>query len=87
MTATSENYTVSYPASLAWTLKMRKQEFEKEMRLLSIIKLFELGQISSGKAASLLGISKIEFTNMLGKYCVSYIQTTEDELIEDFQNA
>ena len=78
MTATSENYTVSYPASLAWTLKMRKQEFEKEMRLLSIIKLFELGQISSGKAASLLGISKIEFTNMLGKYCVSYIQTTED---------
>ena len=87
MTATSENYTVSYPASLAWTLKMRKQEFEKEMRLLSIIKLFELGQISSGKATSLLGISKIEFTNMLGKYCVSYIQTTEDELIEDFQNA
>lgn len=79
---------ISYPESLALSLKMGDREFEQEMKTLSLVKLYELGKISSGIASQLLGISRIEFLNLLGKYKVSYFQNgNEEDLISDFDNA
>jgi len=81
-------YSVSFPKQLAFTLKMQEDEFVSEMRKLTLIKLYEIGKISSGNAAKFLNISRIEFLNLLSKYQVSFFCfTAEDELLNDFENA
>jgi predicted HTH domain antitoxin len=78
---------ISYPESLAFSLKMRSYEFEHEIKTISLVKLYELGKISSGIAANVLGISRLEFLKMLSFYNVSCFSVTNDELDTDFINA
>jgi predicted HTH domain antitoxin len=79
---------VSYPDSLAELLKMGNREFEKEMRLLSIMKLYETGKISSGMAAGILGFTRVEFLEKLADYQISIFQLQDDKsLDEDITNA
>jgi len=60
---------------------------EDEIKIAALVKLYELGKISSGKASKLLGISRIEFLNLLGKYKVQIEPDSEDELLKDIENA
>jgi len=60
---------------------------EDEIKIAALAKLYELGKISSGKAAELLGISRIEFLDLLGKYKVQIEPDTERELLKDIENA
>jgi predicted HTH domain antitoxin len=78
---------ISYPESLAFSLKMRKYEFEHEMKTISVVKLYELGKISSGMAANILGVSRLEFLKTLSFYDVSYFAVTNEELETDYINA
>lgn len=79
---------VKYPEELANSLKMGESEFEKEIRNLSLVKLFELGKISSGFAARLLNISRIDFLELLGKYKVSiFPDNLAQDLESDYNNA
>ena len=85
----SNQIQVPYPDSLAELLKMGKQEFEKEMRLLSLVKLYETGKISSGMASRILGMSRVDFLEQLGDYQVSLFQqpdekTLDEAMTEDF---
>jgi len=83
-----QQLSISYPESLADLLKMNSNEFVSEMKIMSIIKLYELGKISSGNAAKHLGISRIDFLELLGKYNVSFFpHGMEDELEKDLANA
>ena len=80
--------TINYPESLAFTLKMKSREFKREMKQLSLVKLYELGKLSSEQAANLLNITRIEFLDLLEKYNVSYFHKgLEDELDSDLKNA
>ena len=80
--------SINYPESLAFSLKMENQEFKSEMKTLSLIKLYELGKISSGFAAKLLDMNRIDFLDLLEKYNVSYLHKGfENELESDFLNA
>ncbi len=80
--------SINYPESLAFSLKMESQEFKNEMKTISIIKLYELGKISSGLAAKLLNMSRIDFLDLLEKYNVSYFHSgLENELESDLLNA
>jgi len=47
------------------------------------LKLYELGKISSGKAAKLAGISRVDFLMKLGRYKVSPFQVDLNEIIEE----
>ncbi len=79
---------INYPESLALSLKMEAREFEHEMKTISLVKLYELGKVSSGFAAKILNISRVEFLELLGKYNVSYFSKDIDDEIEiDFRNA
>jgi len=79
---------ISYPESLAFSLKMENGEFETEMKKISLVKLYELGKISSGLASKLLNLSRIDFLDMLEKYNVSYFHKgLENELESDLNNA
>jgi predicted HTH domain antitoxin len=44
--------------------------FAKEMRVLSAVKLFEMGRLSSGRAAELAGMPRVEFLLSLQRYKV-----------------
>jgi len=79
---------INYPESLAFSLKMDINEFKKEMKIISLVKLYELGKISSGLASKLLNLSRVDFLNLLHKYNVSYFSKgIEDELESDLSNA
>lgn len=80
--------TVTYPESLANNLKLADKEFEIEMKTVSLMKLYEIGKVSSGMAAKILGISRIDFVEKLGKYQVSLFNfRAENDLNEEITNA
>ncbi|MDP8289260.1 MAG: UPF0175 family protein [Candidatus Electryonea clarkiae] len=80
--------SINYPESLAFSLKMGDQEFRNEMKTLSLVKLYELGKISSGLAAKLLSMNRVDFLELLEKYNVSYFHKgLENELESDLRNA
>ena len=60
---------------------------EKDVKLATIIKLYEMEKISSSQAAKLLGISRIEFLDLLGKYKIQIPPSTKEELLKDIDNA
>lgn len=44
---------------------------EFEIKMIVAVKLFEIGKLTSGEAAEMVGLSKRAFIEMLGKYEVS----------------
>ena len=79
---------VPFPDELASMMKVNEADFASEMRLLAIVKLYELGKISSGKAAHLLGMQRIDFLETVGQYQVSILgEPGKSELEEDLLNA
>jgi predicted HTH domain antitoxin len=77
---------VSYPKTLAASLKMRDREFEQEIKTISMVKLYELGKVSSGMAARVLGISRLTFLDILFAHQVSCFPDAS-ELETDLINA
>jgi predicted HTH domain antitoxin len=69
------------------SLKETPEEFAKEIKLLAAIKLFELGRLSSGRAAQLAGLSRVAFLMKLKDYKISPISLSRDELKQDLANA
>lgn len=79
---------IGYPEFLANSMRLSDKDFENEIKTTSLIKLFELGKISSGVAANVLGLSRIDFLDLLAKYNVSVLNQYDlDELNEDIANA
>jgi len=50
-----------------------------------VFSLFTDGVISTGKAGKLLGITRIEFINLLQRRGIAYINYTAQELDEEFE--
>ena len=79
---------IEYPESLANSLKLKGKDFEKEMKTSSLVKLFELGKVSSGTAAKVLGLTRLDFLELLSKYKVSPLgQYDLNDLSDDIANA
>jgi len=79
---------IEYPESLANTLRLSGKDFASEMKTTSLVKLYELGKVSSGVAAKVLGLSRLDFLELLAKYNVSVIgEYDNDDLNEDIANA
>ena len=69
--------TIEYPEEILISLKESKDEFSRELKTAAAVKLYELGKLSSGKAAKLAGVDKVSFLKILGKYQIS-IATLEE---------
>ena len=69
------------------SLKETSEEFSREVRMAAAAKLYELGKISSGRAAELAGISRVQFLRTAGRYGVAIFDLTEEELAQDLRNA
>ena len=84
-----QELTLKYPDNFELAIQTTPEEFESQIRLMAALKMFELGKLSSGKAAELAGISRIEFFEMCGRYQVSIFnyspQDSELELSKDLE--
>lgn len=81
----SQIISIEYPDYLANSMRMNKSEFGREIKISALVKLFELGKISSGTASKVLEISRIDFLELLNKYNVGFLNV--EDLNEDLQNA
>ena len=74
---------IPYTEDLLLSLKESKEQFEQDARFFLAVKLYELGKISSGKAAGLAGLERVQFILRLGQYQVSPFQVSMDEIREE----
>lgn len=86
-----EELKIRYPSGLEHAVHMTKDELEHHIRLMAALKMFELGKVSSGKAAELAGMSRPEFLETCGRYRVSIFnyppEEVEEELKRDLEEA
>lgn len=79
--------TIPYSDDLLLSLKQNPEEFEAEARVLLAVKLYELGRLTTGRAAELAGVGRVEFMFLLGRFGLSPIGVDPDELQQDLANA
>jgi predicted HTH domain antitoxin len=72
--------TIPYPAGLEESIQTTSGEVQQETRLMAALKMFELGNLSSGKAAELAGLSRIGFFEACARYKVSVFNYSAEEL-------
>ncbi len=78
---------IELPDEVLLSLKETPKDISREIRIAAAVKLYELGKLSSGRAAELAGLSRVGFLQILGRYGVSIFDLTTEELKRDVQNA
>lgn len=78
---------IPYSSEILWALQQEPEEFEAEARLLLALKLYEMGRLSSGLAAKLVGVPRVVFFFLLGQHGLSPFGEEPEELGRDLENA
>ncbi len=76
----TEELKMRYPSGFELAVHMTKEEMEHHIRLMAALKMFELGKVSSGKAAQLAGMSRVEFLETCGRYRISTFNYPPEEV-------
>jgi len=80
-----EELKIKYPTGFEHAVHMTKEEMEQHIRLMAALKMFELGKITSGKAAELAGMSRTEFLEACGRYRISVFNYFDEEVGEEIK--
>ena len=67
---TTRQIVIDVPETVLLAEKKDAVMFAREVRILAAIKLYELGRLSSGRAAELAGMPRVEFLLTLSRYAV-----------------
>ena len=79
--------SIPCPDSVLISLKETPENFAKEANRLLAVKLYEMGKLSSGRAAELAGMSRVSFLQSLARYGAPIFDLSREELERDYQNA
>ncbi len=75
----TKSAVMAYPEGLSQLLKMSDAEFGQELSFLAAAKLYELGRLSAGKAATLAGMERLVFVERLSSVRVPAINLRDEE--------
>jgi predicted HTH domain antitoxin len=75
------------PESAFAALHRAPNEFAQEMRIAAVVKWYELGRFSQGRAAEIAGLKRAGFIDALSRYQVSPFQCTAEEIAEELRDA
>jgi len=84
---TIKTVKIPYPEDLPKALGETREAFERELRFLVAAKLYEMGRISSGRAAEMADMSRVEFLEALGKYRIPVFNYSLEELEREIREA
>jgi predicted HTH domain antitoxin len=79
--------TFNIPDEIRLALKATPADLASKIRFAASVKLYEMGQLSSGAAAQLAGVPKLYFLSRLADYGVTTFDLSEEELSHDLKNA
>jgi len=77
--------TLEYPDDLELAVQTTPEELNAQILLMAALKMFELGKLSSGKAAQLAGMSRVAFLEQCGRYRVSVFNYPPEELQNELE--
>jgi predicted HTH domain antitoxin len=80
---TTRQITVNVPEEILLAEKTDAAAFARELPMLAAVKLYELGRLSSGRAAQLAGVPRVEFLMLLERYKVFPLEAELTELEAD----
>ena len=78
---------VQIPQSLPDAMQRSPEEFARDARMAMAVKFYEMKRLSSGMAAQLAGVARVEFLLELHRYGVPVIDLGADEIASDAANA
>ena len=79
--------TFSVPDEILLALKATPEALASRIRFAASVKLYELGQLSSGAAAQLAGVPKPYFVSQLVDNGVNTFDLSEEDLAHDLKSA
>ena len=79
--------TFSIPDEILLALRATPDSLASRIRFAASVKLFEMGELSSGAAAQLAGVPKPFFLSHLADYGVNTFDLSEDEVAQDSKSA
>ncbi len=82
----NSTYEIQLPDALS-QYAFSKREIQQRFMEWLVISLFVEGRISSGKAASFLNVTRVEFLDLLQSRGIAYINFTPEELNEEFKSS
>jgi len=78
---------VEVPNHLPDAAQCTPQQFMQDAKLAMAFKLFEMKRLSSGMAALLIGMTRVQFLSELHRFGVPMIDLDETDLAQDLLNA
>ena len=78
---------IELPDEVLLSLKETPEGLSRVIRMAAAAKLYELGKLSSGRAADLAGLPRVSFLQSLERYGVPIFEVTEEELAQELGHA
>jgi len=81
----NSSVTVEVPEDAFELLGKSEVKFGRELLVAAVLRWFEEGRLSQGQAATLLGLKRRTFFELLDEHHVSPVQMSVADLEEDFR--
>lgn len=85
MATTETTFSVQIPSNLL-KLGISQDEIQNRVSEWLVFSLFSEGKISSGKAGKLLGISRLDFIQLLKTRGIAFVNYTTDEIKDELES-
>ena len=76
--------SIDYHEAMLSAMNLSPESFEREARVALAVKLYELGRLTSGQAARLAGLPRVQFLLSSHSYGAASVLWDQDEVDAEF---